>query len=71
MPVALTDSRAPVFSFGTLTDPETWVSSMPVHEGSWWPAWEHWLAVRSGDMVPPPALGKALCDAPGSYVLEK
>jgi polyhydroxyalkanoate synthase len=52
-------------------DPETWVSSMPVHEGSWWPAWGHWLAARSGDMAPPPAMGKALCDAPGSYVLEK
>lgn len=52
-------------------DPETWLSSMPVHEGSWWPAWEHWLAARAGDMVAPPAMGTALCDAPGSYVLEK
>ncbi|MDB5760314.1 MAG: alpha/beta fold hydrolase [Burkholderia sp.] len=52
-------------------DPETWLASMPVHQGSWWPAWEHWLAARSGDMVAPPAMGAALCDAPGSYVLEK
>jgi polyhydroxyalkanoate synthase len=52
-------------------DPETWVASMPVHEGSWWPEWERWLAARAGDMVTLPAMGKALCDAPGSYVLEK
>jgi polyhydroxyalkanoate synthase len=52
-------------------DPETWLSSMPVHQGSWWPAWEHWLAAHAGEMVAPPAMGTALCDAPGSYVLEK
>jgi polyhydroxyalkanoate synthase len=52
-------------------DPETWVASMPVHEGSWWPEWERWLAARAGDMVTLPAMGRALCDAPGSYVLEK
>jgi polyhydroxyalkanoate synthase len=52
-------------------DPETWLSSMPAHQGSWWPAWEQWLAARAGDMVSPPAMGVALCDAPGSYVMEK
>nr|WP_314628195.1 alpha/beta fold hydrolase [uncultured Noviherbaspirillum sp.] len=52
-------------------DPETWLSSMPVHEGSWWPAWEHWLAAHAGGMAAPPAMGAALGDAPGSYVLEK
>ena len=52
-------------------DPETWLESMPVHQGSWWPVWERWLAVRAGEMVAPPAMGKALCDAPGSYVLER
>ena len=52
-------------------DPETWLASMPAHEGSWWPAWQHWLSARSGELVAPPAMGQALCDAPGSYVLEK
>lgn len=52
-------------------DPETWLASMPAHQGSWWPEWGRWLAARAGDMVPPPPMGEALCDAPGSYVLEK
>ncbi len=57
-------------------DPDTWVASTPTHEGSWWPAWFAWLAARSGDPVPPPALGAAdkgyvpIADAPGSYVLQ-
>jgi polyhydroxyalkanoate synthase len=52
-------------------DPETWLAGMPAHQGSWWPAWERWLAARAGAMAAPPAMGEALCDAPGSYVLEK
>jgi polyhydroxyalkanoate synthase len=51
-------------------DPETWLASMPVHQGSWWPAWEYWLATQAGDLVAPPPMGKALCDAPGTYVME-
>ncbi|MET0964014.1 MAG: alpha/beta fold hydrolase [Noviherbaspirillum sp.] len=52
-------------------DPETWLETQPVHQGSWWPAWEYWLAARAGEMVSPPPMGEALCDAPGSYVLEQ
>ena len=44
---------------------------MPAHQGSWWPAWEHWLAGRAGEMGPPPPMGEGLCEAPGSYVLEQ
>jgi polyhydroxyalkanoate synthase len=60
-------------------DPDTWETSTPKHEGSWWPAWEHWLSDCSTERVAPPPLGNGnresrqyapICDAPGSYVLE-
>jgi polyhydroxyalkanoate synthase len=51
-------------------DPESWMNSVPEQQGSWWPAWEDWLAGHAGDMVAPPAMGQALCDAPGRYVME-
>ena len=56
-------------------DPDTWHASMPEHEGSWWPALEHWLHRHCGERVAPPAMGNAaggypvLQDAPGRYVL--
>lgn len=56
-------------------DPDTWVAESPSQEGSWWPAWEAWLAAHGGRKVAPPAMGgKAraaarLVDAPGQYVL--
>jgi polyhydroxyalkanoate synthase len=50
-------------------DPEVWEASVPQQQGSWWPAWERWLAGRSGKMIAPPAMGKPRCDAPGTYVL--
>jgi polyhydroxyalkanoate synthase len=58
-------------------DPDGWLARNAPREGSWWPAWEAWLAQRSGAKVPPPTLGKSdagfavLADAPGSYVLMK
>ncbi|HEX8956038.1 MAG TPA: alpha/beta fold hydrolase [Burkholderiaceae bacterium] len=51
-------------------DADTWQKEAPTFEGSWWPAWEQWLAQRSGAWTAPPRMGKALCDAPGTYVLE-
>jgi poly[(R)-3-hydroxyalkanoate] polymerase subunit PhaC len=56
-------------------DPDTWLATAPRYEGSWWPAWQAWLAVRSEEHVAPPAMGAAekgysvLGDAPGNYVL--
>ncbi len=42
--------------------------------GSWWPAYADWLDGLSGPFGPPPrmgpAKGPALCDAPGTYVLQ-
>jgi poly[(R)-3-hydroxyalkanoate] polymerase subunit PhaC len=58
-------------------DPDTWRAAHAPREGSWWPAWNAWLAARSGEPVPPPPLGDAaagfapLEDAPGRYVLMK
>ncbi len=41
------------------------------HEGSWWPAYADWLDGHSGALKRPPAMGKALADAPGAYVFER
>ena len=49
-------------------DPDSWQARTEQHEGSWWPAWEAWLARHAGPLAapPPPVVGCA--DAPGSYV---
>ena len=58
-------------------DPERWRADTPTREGSWWSAWQEWLARHSSEQVAPPRMGgkpKAaalLGDAPGSYVLQK
>ena len=57
-------------------DPEVWLKTMPVKEGSWWSEWVAWLDARSGARVLPPQMGALaagyapLCKAPGTYVLE-
>ena len=60
---------------GEYLAPEEWVERAPRKEGSWWPEWQAWLAARSSAKVKPPRMGgknhEPLCDAPGSYVLEK
>jgi polyhydroxyalkanoate synthase len=55
---------------------EDWLKSAPLHEGSWWPAWQRWLVAHSAAGQEParePAAraGAApLEDAPGHYVRE-
>lgn len=57
--------------------PNLWKVTMPVQEGSWWIAWEDWLAERSTGPVTPPPLGAPeqgyvpLYAAPGIYVLQQ
>lgn len=51
-------------------DPERWQREAPVIEGSWWPAWEAWLARQAGPLVAARHLGPGLERAPGQYVLE-
>lgn len=58
-------------------DPDTWLDAAEQHEGSWWSAWQGWLAAHSGKVGKPPSLGNAsrglppLDDAPGQYVLSR
>lgn len=56
---------------GPYLAPEEWLAHAAEHAGSWWPAWQQWLAAHSGARVKPPRMGAALADAPGQYVLEK
>jgi polyhydroxyalkanoate synthase subunit PhaC len=58
-------------SDGPYVDPDSWSSLAPHHDGSWWPEWQRWLADRSGERRAPPAAGEKLCDAPGTYILER
>jgi polyhydroxyalkanoate synthase len=51
-------------------DPEQWQTEAPLHDGSWWPAWEAWLAARAGKKIKPPAMGSDLGAAPGTYVIQ-
>jgi len=59
--------------------PDEWVAAAEIREGSWWLAWEDWLAAHSTPQpVPAPsALGCSetgyapLGDAPGQYVLQR
>ncbi len=54
--------------------PDEWLATTPPQAGSWWPTWQKWLAMHSGDHVAPPALGApaagypVLGDAPGEFV---
>jgi polyhydroxyalkanoate synthase len=49
-----------------------WLTLAEKGEGSWWPRWVAWLTAHStGERKPvEPAGETALCDAPGTYVLE-
>ena len=53
-------------------DPDAWLQAAPQSGGSWWPAWQRWLAEHSTEQLKPPSMGTAahppLADAPGSYV---
>lgn len=62
---------------GIYLDPDTWQQKTPLNEGSWWPAWQQWLAEKSGNRSAPPGMGApqagypAICDAPGTYVYQE
>jgi polyhydroxyalkanoate synthase subunit PhaC len=60
---------------GVYSDPDTWLNQAERREGSWWPAFQEWLAVHSGEPIAPVVVGgkgrarlTAIEDAPGSYV---
>jgi len=56
-------------------DPDTWLADHAPRDGSWWDAWQGWLAEHSGERTAPPDTGSdrftPLCDAPGTYVFQK
>ncbi len=60
---------------GKYVDPDTWRSTAPVSEGSWWPEWQRWLAAHSSGQGRRPPMGAPthgyapLEGAPGQYVL--
>jgi polyhydroxyalkanoate synthase len=60
---------------GSYVAPDEWLEAAPETQDSWWPAWLAWLQARSGAPVKPPRTGagayKPVCDAPGTYVMEK
>ena len=57
---------------GPWIEPDDFERKAPRHEGSWWPAWQQWLAAHSTRPHAVKALprGAALGDAPGEYVLK-
>jgi polyhydroxyalkanoate synthase subunit PhaC len=59
------------------TDPDAWLASAKKTAGSWWPAWQAWLAQKSGKRIATNSANKmakkypSLGDAPGSYVMQR
>jgi polyhydroxyalkanoate synthase len=57
--------------------PEDWMEAATKHDGSWWPAWQQWLAGHSSGKRAPPAMGaprkgyRVVEDAPGAYVRQR
>lgn len=58
-------------------DPDTWLASATLQQGSWWPEWVRWLDAHSSSArIASPLLSNTLGDpstygpAPGSYVFE-
>jgi polyhydroxyalkanoate synthase len=57
--------------------PDEWMAEAELHEGSWWPAWQRWLAAHSSGRGKPPAIGApgkgygVVADAPGTYVKQR
>ncbi|ARU54413.1 poly(3-hydroxyalkanoate) synthetase [Oleiphilus messinensis] len=57
--------------------PDAWLEVAEKHEGSWWPHWHEWLRNHSSGETTAPAMGNVeagyheICDAPGTYILQK
>jgi len=54
--------------------PGQWQATTPIKEGSWWNAWQQWMAEHSENKIKPPTMGDGkdyvpIRDAPGKYVL--
>jgi polyhydroxyalkanoate synthase len=64
------------FTGDKFVDPDSWMESVEVEDGSWWPSWDEWLDMQMSESVKPPSMGatrkgiKPLADAPGTYVYQ-
>lgn len=56
---------------------DDWAADAERRDGSWWPAWQQWLASHSSEPGAPPGIGApeqhydVLGDAPGTYVFQR
>jgi polyhydroxyalkanoate synthase len=72
-----TNERAYYYSNsdGVQKDANEWKMGAKKNTGTWWSDWVYWLSKRSGDLSQAPNMGNEkyspVCDAPGTYVLEK
>jgi len=48
--------------------PQAWFESATKTDGSWWPAWQKWLALHAAEKIIPQQSYPSLEEAPGSYV---
>ena len=57
-------------AYGPWMEPEQWAKQAKTHEGSWWPAWQQWLAKSSSPqkLARTKTAGTSLGEAPGEYV---
>ncbi|WP_407682100.1 PHA/PHB synthase family protein [Pseudodonghicola flavimaris] len=61
-----------IFTNNHFVPADEWAESVAPQDGSWWLAWVDWLkGQQSGEPIAPPKMGKALCDAPGTYVMQR
>ncbi|GAK70776.1 poly(3-hydroxyalkanoate) polymerase [Agrobacterium rubi TR3 = NBRC 13261] len=55
-------------------DFDEWQKAATAHKGSWWPHWQTWIKAQDkrkvAARIPGDGALPALCDAPGTYVLE-
>jgi polyhydroxyalkanoate synthase len=51
---------------------DAWFARAPLFEGSWWPAWQQWLAAHSAakQVAARKPAARSLGEAPGRYVRE-
>lgn len=61
---------------GSASSPTEWLEGATQHEGSWWQDWDKWIKKNSSKTkvaarLPGKGKLKAICDAPGTYVLMK
>ncbi len=60
---------------GDYLDPDTFEKTATEHPGSWWTAWEKWVADHSTRKVAPPPTGARgyppVGDAPGEFVFQR